>query len=114
MNKNLQRVQRKTRTRSHIKGTKDMPRLTVFRSNRFLYAQLIDDDKGITLLGISEKHLDKKKETKVAVAKTLGLTLAKAAKEKKIAKVVFDRGSYRYHGRVKAFAEGAREGGLEF
>lgn len=109
------KIRRETRIRSKIKGTKERPRLSVFRSTKFFYGQLIDDEKNVTLLGVSEKHLgDKKKGVKVEKAKQLGLVLAQLASKKKITSVVFDKGSYKYHGRVKAFAEGAREGGLVF
>jgi large subunit ribosomal protein L18 len=106
---------RKVRVRSKIRKNSNRLRLSVFRSNKFLYAQIIDDLKGKTLLGISEKsiktnELAKKQER----SKELGLVFAKKALDKKIKKVVFDRGPYKYHGRIKAFAQGAREGGLEF
>lgn len=102
------------RTRGKIRGIGDRPRLSVFRSNNFIYGQIINDEKGETLLGISEKVLTDKKMTKTEKAKELGKVLAENAKKKKINKVVFDRGGYGYHGRIKAFAEGAREGGLNF
>lgn len=85
------------------------------KSNRFMYAQLIDDEARKTVVGISEKHLvDKKLTGKSVKAKALGILLAKKAIDKKIKKVVFDRGSYLYHGRISSVAQGAREGGLEF
>ncbi len=109
------KLKRKTRVRIRLKGAETKPRLSVFRSNRYLYAQLINDSKHRTVLGISEKELEKStKTTKTEKAKTLGLLLAKKALEKKISFVVFDRGPYSFHGRVKAFAQGAREGGLKF
>lgn len=108
------KLRRKIRTRKKIKGLKDRPRLSVFRSNRYIYAQLIDDESGKTLLGVTEKYLEDKNKLKTMRAKNLGLFLAKKALLKKIKRVVFDRGGSSYHGRVKAFAEGAREGGLEF
>ncbi|HSW97225.1 MAG TPA: 50S ribosomal protein L18 [Candidatus Saccharimonadales bacterium] len=114
MIKNKQKVQRQRRVRGKIIGTSETPRLSVFRSNNYIYAQLIDDTSKKTLLGMSEKHISKKEGTPVTVAKLLGMEIAKKAVEKKITKVMFDRGSYRYHGRVKALAEGAREGGLQF
>src|SRR3990167_8897496 len=101
MNKKLKVLKRKIRVRAKIKGTEEKPRLSVFRSNRFVYAQLINDEKGQTILGVSEKGID-------------GKTIGKKAIEKKVKQVVFDRGSYPYHGRVSAIAEGAREGGLKF
>ena len=114
MNKNNQKLKRQLRTRAKIKGTGSRPRLSVFKSNRFIYAQLINDEKGITIVGVSEKHLKEKPTGKTAKAKAVGVLLAKKAADKKIKKVVFDRGSYSYHGRVSSIAEGAREGGLEF
>lgn len=94
-------------------GTAVRPRLCVFRSNKYIYAQLIDDKQQKTIVGVLEKELVKEdKTTKVIRAQALGELLAKKAKEHKITAVVFDRGSYKYHGRVKAVAEGARKGGL--
>ena len=92
------------------------PRLSIYRSNKGVFAQIIDDEKGKTILGISDRALKggKKGRTKTERAKSLGLALAEKAREAKIKKVVFDRGGYKYHGRVKAAAEGSREGGLEF
>lgn len=115
MKNNKQTIRRKIRTRSKVQGTHERPRLSVFRSNKFFYGQLIDDVKQVTVLGVSEKLLgDKKEAGKTARAKQLGLHLATLAGKKKITAVVFDKGSYKYHGRVKAFADGAREGGLIF
>lgn len=114
MNKNKQKIKRQTRTRSKIRGTERRPRLSVFRSNRFVYAQLINDKEGKTIVGVSEKHLKEKAAGKSARAKAVGVLLAKKAIDKKIKKVVFDRGSYSYHGRISEIANGAREGGLEF
>ena len=109
------KLKRTIRVRSKIKGTKDRPRLSVFRSNRYIYAQIIDDKDGKTIVGVSEKHLGEKKAiAKVDKAKALGVLLAKKAIDKKVKKVVFDRRSYAYFGRVKLVAEGAREGGLKF
>lgn len=105
---------RQKRVRAKVRGTKDMPRLSVYRSNRYLYGQLINDEKAVTIVGISEKELDNKNVTKSSRAKELGILFAKKVISKKIKKVRFDRGSYKYHGRVKAFADGAREGGLQF
>lgn len=119
-NKNMRNINRKLRIkmriRSKLKGTKESLRLSVFRSNKYLYAQLINDDDKKTVFGISEKILadGDKKETKTQKAKNLGLIFAKQALEKKIKTVIFDKGSYNYHGRIKAFADGAREGGLKF
>jgi large subunit ribosomal protein L18 len=110
-----QKQRRQIRVRANIKGTKDRPRLSVFKSNKFISAQIISDEIGKTLVGISEKELSaKEKSNKTDRARQLGIALAKKALAKKINAVAFDRGSYLYHGRIKAFAEGAREGGLKF
>jgi large subunit ribosomal protein L18 len=118
MNNKIERkIKRQTRIRAKIKGTAISPRLSVYKSNRFIYVQLIDDTAKKTLLGVSEKHLKETKEMlkgKIARAKAVGVLLAKKALDKKIKKVVFDKGSYAYRGRVSGIAEGAREGGLEF
>lgn len=115
MNKQVQKLRRQARIRKKIRGTSDRPRLSVFRSNQYMYAQIIDDATGITLLSISEKKLAKTdKASRLEKAKMVGLEVAKLAGEKKVKQVVFDKGRYAYHGRVKAVAEGAREGGLQF
>ncbi len=106
------RTRRHARIRAKISGTKEIPRLSVFRSGKFIYAQLIDDDKGLTLVAGSD--LKSTKGTKTERAKAVGLALAEMAKAKGIAKVVFDRGGFLYRGRVAALADGAREGGLKF
>ena len=108
------RKRRHRRIRAKIYGTTKKPRLCVFRSPRHIYAQLIDDEKGRTLVAATDQKLRKSKKQKTEVAREVGKLIAKKAKEKKIAKVVFDRGGYQYHGRVRALAEGAREGGLKF
>lgn len=108
------RQRRHKRVRSRIFGTKDRPRLSVFRSSKHIYIQLIDDEKGKTIASASDSKLKKEKMKKILKAKEVGKLIAKKAKEKKIAKIIFDRGGYKYHGRVKAIAEGAREGGLKF
>ena len=102
------------RTRARIFGTAAVPRLSVFRSNRLSYVQLIDDDKGHTLAAVSANDLSAadRKKPKVAQAYAMGELLAEKAHAAGIAKAVFDRGAYRYHGRVAAVAEGARKGGL--
>jgi large subunit ribosomal protein L18 len=110
--KESRRQKRKTRIRGKISGTKAIPRLSVFRSNTHIYAQLINDEIGKSLCAVSDTKI--KKGTKTEKAKEAGLELAKIAKEKKISKVVFDRSGYKFHGRVKSLAEGAREGGLQF
>lgn len=91
-----------------------MLRLSVARSNQHMQAQLINDSKGVTVVGVSEANLTEKAKTKIERARQLGKLLAEEAKKRKVTKVVFDKGEYRYHGRVKALAEGAREGGLKF
>lgn len=114
-NKRERAARRKIRTRGKITGTAEKPRLSVHRSNASIYVQLIDDAAGKTLVGLSEKHVEKNdKMPKTQRAKALGILAAKKAQEKNITTVVFDRGSYAFHGRVKAVAEGAREGGLQF
>lgn len=111
----FQRDLRRKRIRSKISGTAACPRLSVFRSNKYIYAQLIDDVDGKTLVSISGCLTENKsKSKKTDKSKELGAIFAKKAVEKNIKQVVFDRGGYRYLGRVKAFAEGAREGGLKF
>lgn len=112
-NEKNQKLRRQTRVRSKIRQNKDRLRLSVYRSSKYIFAQLIDDVKGVTIVGVSEKSL-KTTGTKTEKAKALGLLLANKLKTKKITKIVFDRGSYAYHGRVKNVAEGLREGGIEF
>jgi len=107
------KIRRHKRVRSKVIGTAVIPRLNLFRSNKGLFVQLINDDLGVTLVSASEKEI-KGKKIKTDIAKEIGKLIAKKAQEKDIDKVVFDRGSYKYHGRVKAVAEGAREEGLEF
>lgn len=105
---------KKRRTRQKIKSFSNRLRLSVFRSNKHIYAQIIDDQKQETLAAASDFEINKKDIQKKKQAFETGRMLAKKAKKKKIKKVVFDKGSYKYHGRIKALAEGAREGGLEF
>jgi large subunit ribosomal protein L18 len=106
--------------KNKIFGTKQRPRLSVYRSNKHIYVQLIDDEKGETLVSASDLELkkeiakDKDKFKKQEIAKKVGQVLATAALKKKIKKAVFDRGSYKFHGRIKALADGAREKGLQF
>ncbi len=107
-----QRDRRRKRIRAKVSGTKSMPRLSVFKSNKYVYAQLIDDESGKTLASSSSVKI--KAKGKLLQAKKVGEDLAKKAQEHKIKKVVFDRGGFIYTGRVKALAEGAREGGLKF
>ena len=106
--------QRKNRVRAKIAGTDARPRLSVFRSNSHIYAQIINDDKGVTLVASSDVKTKKEKLTKVQLAEAIGEEIAKKALAKKIKTVVFDRNGFMYHGRIKAVAEGARRGGLEF
>lgn len=109
------KTKRKIRVRSKITSSPDRPRLTVHRSLRYISAQIIDDQKAVTLASATSLKLEsKKKLTKTQAAEKVGDTLAKKAKLKKITKVVFDRGSLKYHGRVKALAEAARKAGLKF
>ena len=142
LEKKQKQQQRHKRVRAKVKGTREIPRLSVFRSNKFIYTQIIDDDKGKTILSANQSEIKKseipansaiadgrnsksktnskskiqknKTEGKIAIAYEIGKLTAKKALDKKIKKVVFDRGGYKYHGRVKAVAEGAREGGLDF
>lgn len=116
VSRNEKRLERHKRIRENLHGTADRPRLNVFRSNANITAQIIDDDKGITLVSAStlEKELKITNGGNVEAAKKIGEEVAKRAKKAKITKVVFDRGGYLYHGRVKALAEAARENGLEF
>ena len=110
-----QRIKRHQRVRAKISGTPERPRLNVFRSETNIYAQIIDDVNGVTLVSASSLEKDFACEgTKSDAAKQVGLNVAERAKAKGIDTVVFDRGGYLYHGRVKALAEGAREGGLNF
>jgi large subunit ribosomal protein L18 len=103
---------RKARVRAKIRGTAERPRLAVFKSHKYIYVQLINDDKGNTLVAADSREL--KGKTPVERAKELGVDIAKKAKAAKISKVVFDRGGYLYTGKIKMVADAAREGGLEF
>lgn len=137
LEKKEKRYKRHKRVRAKIFGTAQSPRLCVFRSGKHIYAQLIDDEKGRTILSASDRELegkkinkfdsaastakigkkDKEEKTeirKTAIAREVGKLIAKKSVENKFEKVVFDRGGYKYYGRVKALAEGAREGGLKF
>lgn len=114
-NSNEQRLKRHRRVRSKISGTAERPRLNVFRSNKHIYAQIIDDVKGVTLVAAST--MDKAFEgigSNKEAARKVGQTIGKLALEKNITEVVFDRGGYLYHGRVQELADGARESGLKF
>lgn len=108
------RLNRKIRIRAIVSGTAERPRLTVYRSLNHNFAQLIDDTKGVTLVSASDIKDKNSKKPKSERAKEVGLKIAELAAEKKITTCVFDRNGYKYHGSVKAMAEGAREGGLKF
>ncbi len=113
------RLKRKKRIRGRIEGTPDRPRLTVYRSAKHIYAQVIDDTAGVTLAAASTlspefKNLDEEPKGKIGAAEKVGQLVAKKALEKGIRRVVFDRNGFIYHGRVRALADGARAAGLEF
>lgn len=112
--KRLSRLRRHARVRKRVSGTHDRPRLAVFRSNRHIYAQLIDDVNGRTLASAGSLESGAGDGDKTAVARRIGRSLADRAKAAGITAVVFDRGGYAYHGRVRALADAAREGGLDF
>ncbi len=112
--KNISRKRRHARVRSKISGTPECPRLCVYRSNKNIEAQIIDDDKRVTLVASSSMSLKLENGSNIEAASKVGADIAKKALAKKIKKVVFDRSGYVYHGRVKALAEAAREAGLEF
>lgn len=109
----VQRTKIRKGIRKKVSGTAERPRLSVFRSNKSIYAQLIDDVKGVTISCASSKDLKSAKGNKVEISQLVGKELAKKAGSQGVQEAVFDRGGYRYHGRVKALAEGAREGGLK-
>ena len=113
----IKKLRRKARVRSRIFGTPKKPRLSVFRSNYHIWCQLIDDERGETMLAVSDKSLPprlKSKKSKVEIAYELGKLVAQKSMEKGIKKIVFDRNGYKYHGQIKLLAEGARKGGLIF
>src|ERR1700728_3999177 len=112
--KNQIRMRIHTRIRAKVKGTAERPRLAVFRSVKHIYAQVIDDTQGVTVVAASTNEKNGANGGNVAGAKSIGTLVAERAKDKGIKTVVFDRGGYHYHGRVKALAEAAREAGLEF
>lgn len=118
VNRNKKRIDRHTKQRNKINGTPKSPRLNVFRSSKHIYAQVIDDLNGVTLASASTMDKELLDQVagmkKVDAAKVVGLTVGKKAVEKGIETVVFDRGGYLYHGRVKSLADGARESGLKF
>jgi len=109
------RTRRHTRVRKRVRGTGERPRLAVFRSNRYIYAQIIDDTVGRTLASASSQETDLRSSTlNISTAAKVGELLAVRAKDAGVSAVVFDRGGYKYHGKVKALADAARESGLEF
>ena len=107
-------MRRKARVRVMVKGTSEKPRLSVFRSLKQISAQIINDEKGVTLAAASSKDIKMEKKKKSEIAAEVGRQLAEKAKAKGVTEVAFDRNRYRYHGRVQALADGAREGGLKF
>lgn len=114
VNRNKERVRRHARVRTKVSGTSERPRLSVFRSNANISVQVIDDSKGTTLVSASSVDMKLENGGNIEAAKAVGKEIASRAKKAKIKQVVFDRGGYLYHGRVKALAEAAREAGLEF
>ena len=113
-NKNVARLRRHERVRKSIHGTKEVPRLNVFRSNNGIYVQVIDDDTSTTLVSSSTAELKIKNGGNIEAAQAVGKDIAEKCKKLKLKTVVFDRGGYQYHGRVSALADAAREAGLEF
>ncbi len=112
--KPAQRLRRRRRVRAKVSGSAERPRISVFRSNRGIHAQLIDDERGHTVAAVNWTEADLRELGAMDRARRAGEILARRAGEHGVERAVFDRGGYRYHGRVKAFAEGAREGGLSF
>jgi large subunit ribosomal protein L18 len=113
LTKQQRRLRRRRRIRAKIRGSAERPRLSVYRSNRGIFAQLVDDDAGVTLAAVNWTESDLRGLGPMEQAKQAGETLAKRAADAGVKSCVFDRGGYRYHGRVRALAEGAREGGLK-
>ena len=113
ISKTARRLRIKRGIRRKISGTNEIPRISVFRSNKGIYAQVIDDIKGATLISASSAEMGKQ-SVNIEISKEVGKLLAQKAKDNGIEKVVFDRNGYPYHGNIKAMAEGAREGGLKF
>jgi large subunit ribosomal protein L18 len=113
LTKQQKRMRRRRRVRSKVRGTAERPRLSVYRSNRGVFAQLVDDNAGRTLAAVNWTEKDLRSMDRMEQAKRAGEVLAKRASDAGVQSCVFDRGGYRYHGRVKALAEGAREGGLK-
>jgi large subunit ribosomal protein L18 len=114
LSKQDRRLRIRRRIRKTVSGNSAVPRLSVFRSNKDIYVQLINDEEGKTLLSVSSLKMESKGKTKVQVSYEVGKVIAEKAKEAGIEKIVFDRGGYLYHGRVKSLADGVREGGLKF
>jgi large subunit ribosomal protein L18 len=114
LTKPQQRLRRRRRVRARVRGSAARPRLSVFRSNRGIFAQLIDDDGAKTVAGVAWTEAELRKLAPLEQAKRAGELLAERAKAAGVSSCIFDRGGYRYHGRVRALAEGAREGGLSF
>jgi large subunit ribosomal protein L18 len=114
LTKPQRRLRRRRRVRAKVRGSGERPRLSVYRSNRGLFAQLIDDDAGRTVAGVAWTEGELRKLGSLERSKRAGELLAERAKSAGVETCVFDRGGYRYHGRVRALAEGAREGGLKF
>ena len=114
LTKPAQRLKRRRRVRAKVHGTAERPRISVFRSNRGIFAQLIDDDSGRTLASVNWTEADLRGLGRMEQAQRAGALLAERAKAAGVESAVFDRGGYKYHGRVKALADGAREGGLTF
>lgn len=112
--KNVSRVRRHVRVRTKVSGTADCPRLSVYRSNKHIHAQIIDDVRGVTLCSASSLQLKLANGGNIEAAKQVGEAVAKAALEAGITKIVFDRSGYIYHGRIQALADAAREAGLKF
>jgi large subunit ribosomal protein L18 len=113
LTKQQQRLRRRRRVRAKIRGTAERPRLSVYRSNRGVFAQLVDDDAGRTLAAVNWTEKELREMDRMEQAKRAGALLAERAREAGVQSCVFDRGGYRYHGRVRALADGAREGGLQ-
>ena len=114
VNKEKRRLKIRKSIRSKISGTKERPRISIFKSNKGVYAQIIDDTSGNTIVSCSSVEIKKFWKIKIESSKEVGVKLAAKAKKKGIKEVLFDRGGYLYHGKIKSFAEGAREGGLIF
>jgi large subunit ribosomal protein L18 len=114
LSKPVKRLKRRRRVRAKVRGSAERPRISVFRSNRGIFAQLIDDDAGRTVASVSWIESDLRSLKPTEQARRAGALLAERAQAAGVSTAVFDRGGYQYHGRVKALAEGAREGGLEF